>query len=74
MANTYITRNDGDVLNLFLESFHNNSVLLKTCNRQHDKDFGQDNRKNAGSILIKNPVEYTAVSYTHLTLPTNREV
>ena len=59
MANIYKTRNDGDVLRLFMESFHNKSTFLKTCNRQHDKDFGQEGRKNAGSILIKNPNEYT---------------
>jgi hypothetical protein len=59
MANTFKTRADGDILALMLEGFHNNSVFLKTCNRQHDKDFGQAGRKNAGSILIKNPNEYT---------------
>lgn len=59
MANTFKTRSDGDILRLMLESFHNKSTFLKTCNRQHDKDFGQEGRKNAGSILIKNPNEYT---------------
>jgi hypothetical protein len=59
MANTFKTRSDGDILRLMLESFHNQSTLLKTVNRQHDKDFGQAGRKNAGSILIKNPNEYT---------------
>jgi hypothetical protein len=59
MANTFKTRADGDILRLMLESFHNKMKFLKTVNRQHDKDFGQAGRKNAGSIIIKNPNEYT---------------
>ena len=30
--------------------------------------------KEGPSLVIKQPQEYIAVSYTHLTLPTNREV
>ena len=72
MANTFKTRSDGDILRLMLAAFHNKSKFLKTCDRQHDKDFGQDGRKNAGSILIKNPNEYTigttaAVSVQNIT-------
>jgi hypothetical protein len=59
MANSFKTRDDGDVLRLMLESFHNKQTFLKTCNRQYDKYFGQEGRKNAGSIFIKNPNEYT---------------
>jgi len=59
MANTFKTRSDGDILRLMLASFHNKLKFLKTVNRQHDKDFGQAGRKNAGTILIKNPNEYT---------------
>lgn len=59
MGNTFKTRSDGDIVRLMLESFHNKATFLKTCNRQHDKDFGVAGRKNAGSILIKNPNEYT---------------
>ena len=62
MANVFVTRKDGDVVRLMLASFHNKSTFLKTVNRQHDKDFGQAGRKNAGSILIKNPNEYTVGS------------
>ncbi|MCE5226674.1 MAG: hypothetical protein LLG05_12555 [Porphyromonadaceae bacterium] len=62
MGNTFKTLSDGDIVRVMLESFHNKSTLLKTINRQHDKDFGQAGRKNAGSILIKNPNEYTVGS------------
>ena len=62
MANTFKTRSDGDIVRLMLESFHNKATFLKTVDRQHDKDFGVAGRKNAGSILIKNPNEYTVGS------------
>ena len=59
MANTFKTRSDGDIVRLMLNAFHNKSTFLKTVDRQHDKDFGVAGRKNAGSILIKSPSQYT---------------
>ncbi len=59
MANTFSTLKDGDIVRLMLESFHNQSTLLKTIDRQHDSDFGQEGHKNAGYILIREPNEFT---------------
>ena len=47
------------------------AMLLTGCSSQFDGDPYADNAKRAPVGIM---VDASAVSYTHLTLPTNREV
>jgi len=58
MASTLKTKSDGDIVRLALESFHNQLKFIKTINRQYDKEFGNRDGKNGGTLLIRNPNEY----------------
>ena len=59
MANSFKTLNDGDIVRLALESFHNKLTFIKTINRQYDSRFAVDGAKNGGTLLIRDPNEYT---------------
>jgi hypothetical protein len=59
MSNTLKTLSDGDIVRKCLDSFHNKLTFLKTINRQYDSRFAQEGAKNGGTLLIRNPNEYT---------------
>ncbi len=59
MANTLKDLSDGDINREMLAEFHNALTFLKTINSQYDDRFGRSGRKNDGTILIRNPNEYT---------------
>lgn len=59
MANSFKTLSDGDIVRLALESFHNKLTFIKTINRQYDDHFGREGAKNGGTLLIRDPNEYT---------------
>jgi|TARA_R100001530_G_scaffold76837_2_gene53921 hypothetical protein len=62
MANTFKTLSDGDIVRRALESFHNKLKFIKTINRQYDSRFAVEGAKNAGTLLIRDPNEYTVTS------------
>ena len=55
-----------------------NGYVLHVLSGNHDSLFTNTNKINSVRLLLKNTkaniIDSTAVSYTHLTLPTNREV
>jgi len=59
MSNTFITLSDGDIVRKALASFHNKLKFIKTINRQYDNRFAKEGAKNGGSLVIKNPNEFT---------------
>lgn len=59
MANTIKTLSDGDLVRRYLAILHNELKFIKTINRQYDDRFAREGAKNGGSLLIKNPNEYT---------------
>ena len=59
MANTLANLSDGDITREILAEFHNALTFLKTINNQYDSRFAVDGRKNAGTLLIRNPNEFT---------------
>lgn len=62
MANTLKDLSDGDILRKSLKIFHQKSKFLKTIDRQYDNRFPGSGVKNGGSILIRNPNEFTVRS------------
>lgn len=59
MSHTIKTLSDGDILRKALASFHNKAVFLKTINRQYDNRFAVTGAKNGGSLLIREPNQFT---------------
>lgn len=59
MANTFKTLSDGDIVRRALAIFHNKLKFIKTINRQYDNRFAQTGAKNGGSLLIREPNEFT---------------
>lgn len=59
MANTLQDLSDGDITREALAEFHNALTFLKTINNQYDNRFGKDGHKNDGTLLIRNPNQYT---------------
>ncbi len=59
MANTLKDLSDGDITREALAEFHNSLTFLKTINNQYDNRFGRDGHKNDGTLLIRNPNQYT---------------
>jgi len=59
MANTFKTLSDGDIVRKCLASFHNKLKFIKTINRQYDPRFAVTGAKNGGTLLIRNPNEFT---------------
>ena len=59
MANSLQSLSDGDITRELLAEFHNSLTFLKTINRQYDSRFAVEGAKNEGTLLIRNPNEYT---------------
>ncbi len=59
MGNTFKTLGDGDIVRIALASFHNNLKFIKTINRQYDNRFSQTGAKNGGSLLIREPNQFS---------------
>ncbi len=59
MANTLNDLSDGDITRECLAEFHNSLTFLKTINNQYDSRFAISGAKNGGTLLIRNPNEYT---------------
>jgi len=62
MSNTFKTLADGDIVRRALAIFHNKLKFIKTINRQYDSRFARDGAKNGGSLLIREPNEFTVRS------------
>jgi hypothetical protein len=59
MSHTIKTLSDGDLVRKYLASFHNKLKFIKTINRQYDSRFATTGAKNGGSLLVKNPNEFS---------------
>lgn len=59
MGNTIKTLSDGDLVRKYLAAFHNKLKFLKTVNREYDDRFANSGAKNGGTLLIKNPNEFS---------------
>jgi len=59
MANTIKTLSDGDITRKALSILHNNLVFTKTINREYDDRFARSGAKNGGSLLIREPNQFT---------------
>lgn len=59
MANAFKTLSDGDIVRRALAILHNKLKFIKTINRQYDSRFAQTGAKNGGSLLIREPNEFT---------------
>jgi len=59
MANTIKTLSDGDITRKALSILHNELVFTKTINRQYDDRFARSGAKNGGSLLIREPNQFS---------------
>ncbi|MFZ5989430.1 MAG: P22 phage major capsid protein family protein [Bacillota bacterium] len=59
MANSWKTLSDGDIVRRALAIFHNKLTFLKTINTEYDDRFAKTGAKNGGTLLIRNPNEFT---------------
>jgi hypothetical protein len=59
MANTIVTLSAGDVTRKALSILHNNLVFAKTINKQYDDRFARSGAKNGGTLLIREPNQFT---------------
>ena len=59
MANTIKTLSDGDITRKALSILHNNLVFCKTINKQYDDRFARSGAKNGGTLLIREPNQFT---------------
>jgi len=59
MANSWKTLSDGDVVRRALAILHNALKFLKTINREYDSRFAQSGAKNGGTLLIREPNQFT---------------
>lgn len=59
MGHTFKTLADGDILRKAISILHNESVFLRTINRQYDDRFARSGAKNGGSLLIREPNQFT---------------
>jgi hypothetical protein len=59
MANTIKTLSAGDITRKALSILHNNLVFCKTINREYDDRFARSGAKNGGTLLIRNPNQFT---------------
>ena len=62
MSNTIKTLGDGDITRKALAILHNNLVFCKNVNRQYDDRFEKSGAKNGGSLLIREPNQFTVRS------------
>jgi hypothetical protein len=59
MANTIKTLSDGDITRKALSLLHNNLVFCKEINKEYDSRFAVSGAKNGGSLLIREPNQFT---------------
>lgn len=59
MANSWKTLSDGDITRRALARFHNKLKFLKTINKQYDDRFAKVGAKNGGTLLIREPNQFT---------------
>jgi hypothetical protein len=59
MANTIKTLEAGDITRKALAILHNELVFTKTINRQYDNSFARSGAKNGGTLLIREPNQFT---------------
>src|SRR3990167_1277412 len=67
MGNTFKTLSDGDIVRRALALFHNESKFLKTINKQYDSRFAVEGAKNGGTLLIRDPNQYTVTTGATMT-------
>src|SRR3989304_1424552 len=59
MANTIKTLSSGDITRKALAILHNNLVFTKMINKQYDDRFALSGAKNGGTLLIREPNQFT---------------
>ena len=59
MGNTIKTLSDGDITREALAILHNNMPFCRTINKQYDSRFAVSGAKNGGSLLIREPNQFT---------------
>ena len=59
MANVIKTLSAGDITRKALSILHNKLVFCKTINRQYDSRFAKTGAKNGGTLLIREPNQFT---------------
>lgn len=59
MSNTIKTLSAGDITRKALSILHNNLVFCKTINREYDDRFARSGAKNGGTLLIREPNQFT---------------
>ena len=59
MANTIKTLAAGDITRKALERLHNKLVFCKTISRDYDNRFAVSGAKNGGTLLIREPNQFT---------------
>ncbi len=62
MANTIKNLSDGDITRKALSILHNNLIFCKTINREYDNRFANSGAKNGGTLLIREPNQFTVRS------------
>lgn len=59
MGNTIKTLSDGDIVRKALSILHNELVFTKNINKQYDNRFAVSGAKNGGTLLIRDPNQFT---------------
>ena len=59
MSNTILTLSSGDITRKALSILHNNLVFCKTINKEYDDRFARSGAKNGGTLLIREPNQFT---------------
>ncbi len=62
MSNTIKTLSAGDITRKALALLHNNLVFCKTINKEYDDRFARSGAKNGGTLLIREPNQFTVRS------------
>jgi hypothetical protein len=59
MGNTIKTLSAGDITRKALQILHNNLVFCKSINKEYDSRFAKSGAKNGGTLLIREPNQFT---------------
>jgi len=59
MANTFKTLADGDIVRKALSILHNELVFTKLIDKQYDDRFAKSGAKNGGTLLIREPNQFS---------------
>lgn len=62
MANTIKSLSAGDITKKALSILHNKLVFTKTINKEYDDRFAKSGAKNGGTLLIREPNQFTVRS------------